>query len=103
MSSELKFLLNSFLIIVGLFIVYWIVNRYGFKPYLKGRNLKLIERLPLSRESGLIVVEFKGKLLLCYYSKDDFKILKEIEGNVKEVFDTGLSFNGSSNGLRRDS
>ncbi len=103
MSSELKFLLNSFLIVVALFIVYWLVNKYNFKPYLKGRNLKLIERLPLSSESGLVVVEFRGKLLLCYYSKDNFKVLKEIEGDAKEVFDTGLSFNGSPNGLRRDS
>lgn len=80
MYSELHFLLNSLTLIGALFLIYYLVNRYGLRFSPKGgRNLELLERLPLSGDSGLIIFRAGKKRYLGFYSKGDFKLLKELE------------------------
>jgi len=99
--SELQFLLNSLTVIGALIFLYYLINKYGFKfPYNKGgRNLELLEKLPLSGDSGLIVFRAGKRQYLGFYSRGDFKILKEIE-NDEDSSTTGFSAN---DGSRRNS
>ncbi|RKQ63257.1 hypothetical protein C7457_0121 [Thermovibrio guaymasensis] len=101
MYSELQFLLNSLTVIGALVFLYYLINRYGFKfPYNKGgRNLELLEKLPLSGDSGLIVFRAGKRQYLGFYSRGDFKILKEIKDD-EDSSTTGFSAN---DGSRRNS
>jgi hypothetical protein len=77
---EFKFLINALLLLGGLLFVYYLVNKYGlYSPNRKGGKLKVLERYPLSGESGLIVFKFNGKTFLAFYGKENFKVISEKE------------------------
>jgi len=95
LTSYSQFLLNSALLIGALLALYYLVGRLGVKG---GRGvIKVVDRAPLSRDGGLIVFEVEGVRYLGFYSKDNFKILKEL----KNEEDIGGGFN-SDGGLRGD-
>jgi len=100
LSNELQFLLNSLTVVGSLFLLYYLVNRFDlrFGPR-GGRNLELLERLPLSGDSGLVVFRAGKRKFLGFYSKGDFKLLKELEDE-----EDGSAFGSNSgDGVGRDS
>ena len=79
MSDEaLKFLLNSLFVILGLLAVYFLVVR--FNPNLRRgnrREIEVLDRYPIDRESSLILFKVRGTTFLCCHSRGDVKVLRE--------------------------
>jgi hypothetical protein len=101
-SPEVRFLLNSLTVVGALLLLYYLVNRFGpgAAGFKKGKELELLEKLPINSESGLIVFRAGREKLLAYYSKNDFKVIKEIKDEGTADFNSNTSASG---GVGRDS
>ncbi len=79
MSDEaLKFLFNSLFVILGLLAVYFFVVK--FNPNLRRggrREIEVLDRYPIDRESSLILFKVRGTTFLCCHSRGEVKVLRE--------------------------
>ena len=78
MSEELRFLLNSLLVISLLFAVYLLSVRFGPKfRTRRGGEIEIMDVYPLGREGSLLLFRVKNSIFLCYHSKGRIEVLKE--------------------------
>jgi hypothetical protein len=99
---EVKFLVNALTILVGLLFLYYLVNKYSGFPVrgVKGRRrIEVLERYPLTGDSGLILFRFDKKVFLAFYGKENFKVISETE----DVEESSFSFPDSSDSSSRNS
>lgn len=79
MSEEaLKFLLNSAVLILLLLALYFVVVKFNPRTVRRpGREIKVVDRYPLDRESSLLLFKVRDTTFLCCYSRGEFKVLRE--------------------------
>ena len=78
MSEELRFLINSLLVISFLLAAYLLSVRFG--PKLRTRRkgeIEVMDVYPLDRESSLLLFRVRDRVFLCYHSKGRMEVLKE--------------------------
>lgn len=91
MSDEaFKFFLNSLFLILGLLAVYFFVLRFNLNLR-KGssREIEILDRCPIDRESSLILFRVKNTTFLCCQSRGEVKVLREWKD--EESSDTSTS------------
>jgi flagellar biogenesis protein FliO len=78
-DAALHFLVSSFAVIGFLLALYAALLRFGgagrFSLY--GRELKVLDRVPLNKDSGVVVLAFRGRRFLLYYGPSGATLLKE--------------------------
>ena len=86
-EAAFKFLFNSLFLILCLLFVYFLVVRLN--PALRrsrGREIEILDRCPIDRESSLILFRVRGRTFLCCQSKGEVKVLREWkDGESSEV------------------
>jgi len=91
LSDEVfKFLLNSLFFILGLLAVYFFLAK--FNPNLRrggSREIEILDRYPLDRESSLILFRVRDTTFLCCQSRGEVKVLREWKD--EESSDTSTS------------
>jgi len=77
----LKFLLTSLFAVFLLFFVYYLVKRFNlFLPKVgKNRYLKLLEVLPVGKDSYLVLVEVDNIRLLLAFTGSAVRLIKEFK------------------------
>ncbi|MGI6751272.1 MAG: flagellar biosynthetic protein FliO [Anaerovoracaceae bacterium] len=73
------FALIGIILIIGLtyFAAKWYGGRMG--PIGKGRHIKVVERLQVSRNGAIVIIEVKGKQYIVGVSDQNIGIMAEIE------------------------
>jgi flagellar biogenesis protein FliO len=80
LSEEINFLLRSLLIIAALFLLYRLLVRYNLITNGRsGKYVEIVEKAPITAESGIVVLKVGKKKFLASYSKEGVRLLKEIE------------------------
>lgn len=77
-EAAVKFLLNSLFLILGLLAVYFLLVKLNLGYRRSGkREIEILDRCPIDRESSLILFRVKGVTLLCCQSRGEVKVLRE--------------------------
>jgi flagellar biogenesis protein FliO len=78
-DAALHFLLSSLAVIGLLLALYAALLRFGaagrFPLY--GRELKVLDKVPLNKDSGVVLLAFRGRRFLLYYGPSGATLLKE--------------------------
>jgi len=83
MDDILKIILSFFAFGFILYVSYVVSKLIGKKVSVRGgRNIKIIETVPLSSDSLLILIEIFDKLILISKTPKSINILKEFDKNV---------------------
>ena len=77
-ETAIKFLFNSLFLILGLLVIYFFVVRMNL-GYSRGRKreIEILDRCPIDRESSLILFKVKGVTILCCQSRGEVKVIRE--------------------------
>lgn len=60
----------------------------GVKKVSNGKNLKIIEQLPLTQNTSIAIVEICGREYLVSVSEKNVEIMKELDKEELEIIDT---------------
>ncbi len=93
MSDEaFRFLLNSLFLISGLLVVYFLVLK--FNPNFRrgsSREIEVLDRYPIDRESSLILFKVRETTFLCCHSRGEVKVLREWKDEESSEVSSGSS------------
>jgi flagellar biogenesis protein FliO len=76
---------------VVLFLCYWF-SKYMAKKMnhmSKGNNMKIVERIALTQDKGLVIMELCGHYYLVGFAANTIEILKELDGSDLILQQTG--------------